>query len=470
MEPPPLLERDRELGLLASAADDVAAGISRIVVVTGEPGVGKSRLCRTFLDQLPSSWSWTCDTAAKPAGTVGDDSPTVVFADDLHERDAEAVARLGTMGEGPRAVLVLATYRLGGAPLTSDSAVAVAGLIGRHDGLEILLKPISLRATACLVDHLGGAPDGVDAASIHARTGGNPLFVEEVVRAGTDVPWTVAATVLARTKPLPDAARAALDAMAIAGRPLPDTVLARVHPGAIASVPALVEAALVVVDHGEVRLRHPLVGEIVAERLDPHDRVTMHRLLADAWLACATPPAGDVARHLVAAGAGEDAGPWAALAAEEAIALGAFTRATQWFLVALGDPPTSSDGSVLEHPSLSLTRVISTRPAGTSSGRPSIASAVRVISIVENSAASPPAAVVSVLPAAVSSVVSSSPQALTTRLSAMAAARVRLVRIVFGSFQGVARGCPVQPAHVLCSIPRRAALVLGRMSRMRRRR
>ncbi len=47
-----LLERDRALATLMSARDDAASGRGRVMLVTGEPGIGKTWLVRQFLEDL----------------------------------------------------------------------------------------------------------------------------------------------------------------------------------------------------------------------------------------------------------------------------------------------------------------------------------------------------------------------------------------------------------------------------------
>jgi ATP/maltotriose-dependent transcriptional regulator MalT len=47
-EPPPLLEREREVASLLAAADEAGAGVARLAVVEGPAGIGKSRLLATL--------------------------------------------------------------------------------------------------------------------------------------------------------------------------------------------------------------------------------------------------------------------------------------------------------------------------------------------------------------------------------------------------------------------------------------
>ena len=64
-----------------------------------------------------------------------------------------------------------------------------------------------------------------------ARSEGNAFLVEELVAAaGDELPATLRDILLARCRDLPPAATALLQAVAVAGRPLPHPVLAAVTP------------------------------------------------------------------------------------------------------------------------------------------------------------------------------------------------------------------------------------------------
>ncbi|HEU0040965.1 MAG TPA: AAA family ATPase, partial [Jiangellaceae bacterium] len=47
-----LLERDAELGILLSAADELTAGRGSVALVLGEAGIGKTTLLRAFQEQV----------------------------------------------------------------------------------------------------------------------------------------------------------------------------------------------------------------------------------------------------------------------------------------------------------------------------------------------------------------------------------------------------------------------------------
>ena len=49
--------RHREMGVLLDALDDVLTGEGRVVVLSGEPGIGKTRTAGIPSSNITSSWS-----------------------------------------------------------------------------------------------------------------------------------------------------------------------------------------------------------------------------------------------------------------------------------------------------------------------------------------------------------------------------------------------------------------------------
>src|SRR5438045_5613406 len=65
---PPLLEREASLALLTEYAAQAAGGEGRLVLLSGEAGVGKSALVERLCRNLPDArWSWSmCDGLFTP--------------------------------------------------------------------------------------------------------------------------------------------------------------------------------------------------------------------------------------------------------------------------------------------------------------------------------------------------------------------------------------------------------------------
>ena len=112
------------------------------------------------------------------------DRPTLLVLDDLQWCDSDTLTWLQLLFRlGSRApLLVLAGARTEEMADNPDLTDALRAL--RHDRLVTTseLAPLDVAATEALARHLGG--DVSDIASLHAATGGYPLFVVESSRAG----------------------------------------------------------------------------------------------------------------------------------------------------------------------------------------------------------------------------------------------------------------------------------------------
>jgi len=73
----PLLGRDRELGLLLDRWEQVQAGFGQVIAISGEPGIGKSRLLREFRERISADAHTALDLACSPFGTRSAFAPAI---------------------------------------------------------------------------------------------------------------------------------------------------------------------------------------------------------------------------------------------------------------------------------------------------------------------------------------------------------------------------------------------------------
>jgi predicted ATPase len=157
--------------------------------------------------------------------------------------------------------------------------------------------------TAQLTGILGVAPAARLAERVHARSGGNALFVEELAAAasvggaGAALAGEGLATgglrdvLLARVEPLPEPARRLLRVVAVAGGRIGHELLAEVAglpaPALLEGLRAAVAARVLLVDarDGGYGFRHALVKEAVDGTLPPGERPRLHARLAVALTA-----------------------------------------------------------------------------------------------------------------------------------------------------------------------------------------
>ena len=203
--------------------------------------------------------------------------PVLLVLEDIQWADRSTLALLAFLARNLRAerLVVLATYRVDD-ELAPELRRLAAELSRREIVRRVELSPLAPDEVERQLAALAGerVPTSL-ARELHARAGGNPFFVEELYAARTD---TVTEAVLARVGRLDDDMLAVLAAV---GGPAPHTLLERleIEPDALR---AGLDAGVLVRAGDGLAFRHGLIGEVVYERLFPAERVALHRSLAAA--------------------------------------------------------------------------------------------------------------------------------------------------------------------------------------------
>jgi DNA-binding SARP family transcriptional activator/tetratricopeptide (TPR) repeat protein len=227
-----LVGYEAELTGLEDVLERTLVGHGRVTLVSGEPGVGKTRLTDEFArvaaargarvvsvrcwddGGAPPFWPWMqalrelggdgleVHTPALPdvpdarfrlfeatatfLRRAARDQPVVLIFDDLHAADASTLSLLAFVGSvaSSSALMLLGTYRDTGA--AADNPVlsgALVDLTRTSDCVQLVLTGLRPADTAHFVELSSGvAPMRELAAAIHDVTAGNPLFVSELVR------------------------------------------------------------------------------------------------------------------------------------------------------------------------------------------------------------------------------------------------------------------------------------------------
>ncbi|HTE85899.1 MAG TPA: AAA family ATPase, partial [Dehalococcoidia bacterium] len=218
--PWPLLERERELAVLAEALESAKAGNGRLVFLSGEAGIGKSALLRLFAAMHSECRALT--GVCEPLGTaealgplfdvapgLGPDveacltggrgrtelfatvaaalrsaaRPLLVIFEDVHWADQptlDLVRYLGRRAERLPALMV-ATFREEEAGAGTQLSIVLGDLATAAGVGRISLAPLSEHATGALA-----AGTSTDPRELYRRTGGNPFYVTEVLASGGD--------------------------------------------------------------------------------------------------------------------------------------------------------------------------------------------------------------------------------------------------------------------------------------------
>jgi DNA-binding CsgD family transcriptional regulator/tetratricopeptide (TPR) repeat protein len=364
-----LLEREAVLASLRESLSEARRGRGRLVLVSGEAGVGKSAAVREFCDEVRGSalvlWGG-CDPlfTPRPLGPfvdIAEDAgaelreavekgppevvaallrsagsrSAVVVVEDVHWADEATLDALRLLGRrlGQVPLLVVATYRDEELDRVHPLRL-VLGELASHPYVERLpVLPLSPEAVAELA-----GPLEVDAAELHRLTGGNAFFVTEVLASADGaIPSTVRDAVLARAARLTERARAVLDAAAIAPPQVELWLLDALAGEEASALEECLSSGMLVEGAGAVGFRHELARLAIEESIEPRRRLSLHRA---ALAALAEPPAGppDAARlahHADAAGDADAVLRFAPAAAKRAAAVGAHREAAAQYARAL---------------------------------------------------------------------------------------------------------------------------------------
>jgi DNA-binding CsgD family transcriptional regulator/tetratricopeptide (TPR) repeat protein len=377
-----LLEREDALAALARAHADAAAGEGRVVLVAGEPGIGKTTLVSSFVAGLDAGTKvlvGTCDdlSIARPLGPFSDlagsvsgaleaailggappqalhplliaeldmsSRPTVLVLEDVHWADGatlDAITFLARRIAPLRALLVL-TLRPGETP-PDHPLHAALGNIPATSAVFAELGPLSATAVAELA--------GRDAGDVFAATRGNPFFVSELLAdAEADVPRSVAHSVLGRVSRLDEDARRLVELVAVVPRRVATSLLDRAFPRWPEFAAEPERRHLLEVRPRWVAFRHELARKAVLEGIPAATRRRLHAEILEVLLAAKSDPA-EIVHHAEAAGAEDVVATHALVAARRAAALHSTREAYAHFHRAvdfLYRHPHPEQGAILE--------------------------------------------------------------------------------------------------------------------------
>jgi DNA-binding SARP family transcriptional activator/tetratricopeptide (TPR) repeat protein len=268
------------------------------------------------------------------------DRPLALLFDDVHIADRQSIELLTYVArrltDSP--VLIVLTRRHAPAQPALDALLVAQS--ARDALVEVELAPLSREATGDLVRTVASlAPDAHD--QVVAAADGNALLAVESARAAarglSGPPPSLRAVVRAAAGALPDDARRVAELAALAGRDLGQRELAAVA-GAQSVVRAM-DSGLFVSADGRFGFRHALLREAVVAELPDARARELHEQLA----AVVEGTAAEVARHLRLAGHDEEAARRLAVAAEEAVAVGAVEEAAAYLDEAIALTPADGE-------------------------------------------------------------------------------------------------------------------------------
>jgi DNA-binding winged helix-turn-helix (wHTH) protein len=344
--------RDRELRAARDWLERRSAGAPKLLRISGEPGVGKTRLAREIAEHAARAgasvlWSATPGDEGAPPYAVwrqileGDPAarapaarstragsqweieplagrqrafelverrlaaltaqrPALLVLDDLHGADGDSLHLLDHLVhdvENPRLAIVC-TLRDVGAPANAALQRAL-GVDPTPAHASLALRGLAPEAVAALLAaRVGSERARTFAALAHDKSGGNPLYLGELVASvphdpqaaamAPGVPETLRQLIAQRLERVSALCADVLAATAVVGSSSALALIADVTELPAATLAAGVEEAvaqrLLARESGALRVRfsHGVVREVVYERTTPGLRARLHRRVARA--------------------------------------------------------------------------------------------------------------------------------------------------------------------------------------------
>ena len=174
--------------------------------------------------------------------------------------------------------LLLATYRDDELGEDHPLRMVLGDLATQRATRRMRLPPLSEQAVRALAGQRG-----VDAAELHRVTGGNPVYVREILEAEwPSVPATVRDAIGARLARCSTPTRRAIEAAAVAGARVDRSLLPWVMANLSTSIEECLATGMLIPDGTGLRFRHELVRMAVEAGIAPYRSMELHaRLLAE---------------------------------------------------------------------------------------------------------------------------------------------------------------------------------------------
>jgi len=393
----PLVGRDDQLAALTGLLDQ-SADHPVFAVITGEPGIGKSRLCAELAvaaedegvtvvvgrcsqdDGAPPLYPWASVLRAlgydlpSDSGAEGSDESSrfrawesiartvveeaaerhlLVLLDDLHWADTSTLRVLRLLAETTEAgrLMVVVTWRH--EPPPTGQLAEVADMLARRHALRLELTGLTAEEAGEIVTSVANAsPTSTEAQALRQRTDGNPFFLVEYARLASDggdlgallaeehPPAAVHDVLTRRIAGLPETTAKTLRFASVIGRwfdvPTLADALDADEDDVLDELDAALTAGLVREDGVDaMRFAHALVRDTIYAGLSRTRRGRMHARAAES-LAGKPGREAEVARHWLEGGPQHSAQAWraAVIAGEAARRVFAYDESVELFSAA----------------------------------------------------------------------------------------------------------------------------------------
>jgi DNA-binding CsgD family transcriptional regulator len=379
-------------GPLARLSDLVSAdrpdGTTAVALVTGEAGVGKTRLIQELISRLPEGAVVLAggaepgslgrphelvrrvldDSGSALDGETGLDAVTirlgtgvaVVVFEDLHWADAESVSVFEALALArlPSALLI-GTCRPDELARGLPAGEMLERLERRHFVHHVRLERLGRSDVGTFLGSVyGKVPSSAVVDTLYGRTGGNPFFLEEILTVAGDIdpgelgrqplPWTLAELVRVQMAGLSADERRLVEAAAVLGGCAEFDLLAAVTRATedemIGVLRGLVERGLLVEEcEDSFAFRHALVRDAVEQHLLGRERRRLHELSLQALREARSDDLAALAHHARGAGHYDEFVALARQGVQHYLARGSSHQALRLAVDALSEAPDEGE-------------------------------------------------------------------------------------------------------------------------------
>jgi DNA-binding CsgD family transcriptional regulator/tetratricopeptide (TPR) repeat protein len=304
-----LIERESQLAALGQYAAEASQGQGRLVLISGEAGVGKSVLLEEFAHDLAEArWLWAgCDGLFTPAalGPLLDIASqldgellqlcraeakrdqlygallhqvsdmrtlSVIVIEDVHWADEATLDLLSYVARRIQhlQVLLLVNYRDDALVADGPLRLTLGALASQRATRRLTLPSLTAAGVAALAHGTG-----IDATELHRLTAGNPFFVTEVLQA--------------------------LATAALIGSRLPSELLVSLlEDPLIMDEP--ISHGLLIKDGDDLRFSHEIARVAIEAAIPPYRKAAIHTKILDALLSSGCDDDARLAFHAEGAG------------------------------------------------------------------------------------------------------------------------------------------------------------------------
>src|SRR5262245_59598324 len=326
---PVMVVRARAFARLAGiidAAEVMTSEQPAVALVSGEAGIGKTRLVRELVESLPANVTTIAVTAqpgsmGHPLDAVtglvdstlkGDEvahavfdmvaasaakGPSLLVIEDLHWIDTASANLVDRIAQQPWPNLVIvATYRPDELSRGQPGGELVLRLERRHSVEQVRLDRLDRSEVGAMVSAIAATADAQPSSAfveaLHRRTAGVPFVIEELMRVvgpgalvsdvlDAELPWSLEEAVRQQLDGLDEPRRRVVEALAVYGRAASFEVLLAVteadESDLIAALRALTSTGVVVeVSDDKFWFSHALVADAIVHQLLGRERRRLH--------------------------------------------------------------------------------------------------------------------------------------------------------------------------------------------------